>query len=30
MNSTYEPPLGLTFGRFRALPERREVLADGR
>src|SRR5258708_38459036 len=30
MNSTSDPPLGLTFGRFRVLPERRELLADGR
>jgi DNA-binding winged helix-turn-helix (wHTH) protein len=29
MNSTSDPPLELTFGRFRVLPERREVLADG-
>ena len=30
MNSTSDPPLGLAFGRFRVLPERRELLADGR
>ena len=30
MNSTSEPPLGLAFGRFRVLPEHRELLADGR
>jgi DNA-binding winged helix-turn-helix (wHTH) protein len=30
MNSASEPPLGLTFGCFRVLPERRELLADGR
>src|SRR5260370_4468187 len=30
MNSSSNPPVGLTFGRFRVLPERREVLADGR
>jgi DNA-binding winged helix-turn-helix (wHTH) protein len=30
MNSTSNPPRGLTLGRFRVLPERREVLADGR
>ena len=30
MNSTSDPPRGLTFGRFQVLPERREVLADGR
>jgi DNA-binding winged helix-turn-helix (wHTH) protein len=29
MNSTSNPPLELTFGHFRVLPERREVLADG-
>jgi DNA-binding response OmpR family regulator len=29
MNSTSDQPLELTFGRFRVLPERREVLADG-
>ena len=29
MNSTSDPPLRLTFGRFRVFPERREVLADG-
>ena len=29
MNSTSDSPLELTFGRFRVLPERREVLADG-
>jgi predicted ATPase/DNA-binding winged helix-turn-helix (wHTH) protein len=30
MNSTSDPPLGVTFGRFRVLPDRRELLADGR
>ena len=30
MNSTSDPPLGLTFGRFRVLPDRRELLADDR
>jgi DNA-binding winged helix-turn-helix (wHTH) protein len=30
MNSTSDSPLGLTFGRFRVSPDRREVLADGR
>ena len=30
MNSTSDPPLGMTFGRFRVLPDRRELLADGR
>ncbi|HEY1432312.1 MAG TPA: winged helix-turn-helix domain-containing protein [Stellaceae bacterium] len=30
MNSTSDPPLGLTFGRFQVLAERRELLADGR
>jgi len=30
MNSAADPPLGLAFGRFRVLPERRELLADGR
>jgi hypothetical protein len=30
MNSISDPPLGLTFGCFRMLPERRELLADGR
>jgi DNA-binding winged helix-turn-helix (wHTH) protein len=30
MNSASEPPLGLTFGCLRVLPERRELLADGR
>jgi DNA-binding winged helix-turn-helix (wHTH) protein len=30
MTSTSNPPRGLTLGRFRVLPERREVLADGR
>ncbi len=30
MNATADPPLGLTFGRFRVLPDRRELLADGR
>jgi DNA-binding winged helix-turn-helix (wHTH) protein len=30
MNSTSDPPLGLTFGRFQVLPERRELVADGR
>ena len=30
MNSTSDPPVGLTFGRFRVLPERRELLADDR
>jgi DNA-binding response OmpR family regulator len=30
MNSTSDPPLGLTFGRFRVLPDRRELVADGR
>jgi DNA-binding winged helix-turn-helix (wHTH) protein len=30
MNSTSDPPLELTFGPFRVLPERRELLADGR
>jgi len=29
MNSTSDPPLRLTSGRFREFPERREVLADG-
>jgi DNA-binding winged helix-turn-helix (wHTH) protein len=30
MNSTSDPPLGLTFGRFQVLPDRRELLADDR
>jgi DNA-binding winged helix-turn-helix (wHTH) protein len=30
MNSTSDPPRGLTFGRFQVLPDRRDVLADGR
>ena len=30
MNSTSNPQLGLTFGRFQVLPDRRDVLADGR
>jgi DNA-binding winged helix-turn-helix (wHTH) protein len=30
MNSTSDPPLGLTFGRFRVLPDRRELVVDGR
>ena len=30
MNSTSDAPLGLAFGRFRVLPEHRELLADGR
>jgi hypothetical protein len=30
MNSTSDLPLGLTFGRFRVLPGRRELLAEGR
>ena len=30
MNSTSDPPLELTFGPFRVLPKRRELLADGR
>src|SRR5271163_2067413 len=29
MNSTSDPPLRLTFGRFRVFPARREVLGDG-
>jgi DNA-binding winged helix-turn-helix (wHTH) protein len=30
MNSTSDPPRGLTFGRFQVLPDRRDLLADGR
>jgi DNA-binding winged helix-turn-helix (wHTH) protein len=30
MNSASDPPLGLAFGRFRVLPECRELLADSR
>jgi len=30
LDSTSDPPLGLAFGRFQVLPERRELLADGR
>jgi predicted ATPase/DNA-binding winged helix-turn-helix (wHTH) protein len=30
MNSTSDLPQGLTFGRFQVLPERRELLAEGR
>jgi predicted ATPase/DNA-binding winged helix-turn-helix (wHTH) protein len=30
LQSTSDPPLRLAFGRFRVLPERRELLADGR
>ena len=30
MNSRSEPPASIQFGRFRVLPHRREVLADGR
>jgi DNA-binding winged helix-turn-helix (wHTH) protein len=30
MNSASDPPSRLAFGRFRVLPERRELLADGR
>jgi DNA-binding winged helix-turn-helix (wHTH) protein len=30
MNSTSDPPLGVMFGRFQVLPDRRELLADGR
>lgn len=29
MSSDSDPPPGLTFGRFRVLPHRRELLADG-
>jgi DNA-binding winged helix-turn-helix (wHTH) protein len=30
MSSTSDPRLELTFGRFQVLPERRELLANGR
>jgi DNA-binding response OmpR family regulator len=30
MNSTSDPPRGLTFGRLQVLPDGRELLADGR
>jgi DNA-binding winged helix-turn-helix (wHTH) protein len=30
MSSASDPPLSLIFGRFRVLPHRRELLADGR
>src|SRR5262249_30991223 len=30
MKSRSEPPASIEFGRFRILPHRREVLADGR
>jgi predicted ATPase/DNA-binding winged helix-turn-helix (wHTH) protein len=30
MDPVYEPPASFEFGRFRILPQRREVLADGR
>src|SRR5271156_310643 len=30
MDRSSEPPAGIAFGRFRVLPHRRELLADGR
>jgi DNA-binding winged helix-turn-helix (wHTH) protein len=30
MDPATEPPASVTFGRFRVLPHRRELLADGR
>jgi DNA-binding response OmpR family regulator len=30
MDPATQPPASVTFGRFRVLPHRRELLADGR